>query len=152
MRLRTFDFELKQVKYLSDKPFLYFPMQGSVILVLAGVIAAQRGRDLGKRLKAARTIDERLAIIGNFKHGRVNPNGGKFYVLYCHRLLSLNSMILFTSGAYIPENLTAQFYQKTSRFTENWQKPSCVRTKKWSETYEGAELAQNRGQIWTQHA
>ena len=41
---------------------------------------------------------------------------------------------------------------KTSRFTENRQKPSCVSIKNWSETYEGAELAQNRDQIWTQQA
>ena len=55
-------------------------------------------------------------------------------------------------GAYIPENLTAWFYPKSSRFTENRQKTSCVWTQKWPKTYEGAELAQNRGQIWTQHA
>ena len=53
-------------------------------------------------------------------------------------------------GAYILENLTAQFYPKTSRFTENQQKRSCVWTNNWPNPYEGAELAQNRGQIWTQ--
>ena len=31
-------------------------------------------------------------------------------------------------------------------------KPSCVWTKKWVKSCERAELAQNRGQIWTQHA
>ena len=56
------------------------------------------------------------------------------------------------ADAYILQNVTAWFYQKTSHFTENQQKPSCVSIKNWSETYEGAELAQNRGQIWTQHA
>ena len=69
-------------------------------------------------------------------------------ILYVH----YDDPLTLSAGAYIPENLTAQFYQKTIRFTENGQKPSCVRTNKWSETYEGAELAQNRGQIWTQHA
>ena len=38
--------------------------------------------------------------------------------------------------------------QKPNRFMENWQITSCT----WSKTYEGAELAQNRGQIWIQHA
>ena len=58
----------------------------------------------------------------------------------------------YLPGAYIPENLTAMFYLKTSRFTKNRQKTSSVWTRKWPKTYEGAELAQNRGQIWTQHA
>ena len=53
--------------------------------------------------------------------------------------------------AYIPENLTALFYLQTSHFTENRQKTSCVWTKNWTKTYEGVELAQNRGQIRTQH-
>ena len=44
-------------------------------------------------------------------------------------------------------HFTYTFYF-TSRFMENWQIPSCF----WSKTYEGAELAQNRGQIWIQHA
>ena len=35
---------------------------------------------------------------------------------------------------------------------ENLQKTSFVWTGKWPKTYEGAELAQNRVQIWTQHA
>ena len=36
--------------------------------------------------------------------------------------------------------------------TENRQKSSCACSKKWPKTYEEAELAQNRGQIWTRHA
>ena len=44
----------------------------------------------------------------------------------------------FHTGAYI--------HPKSSRFTENRQKPSCVWTEKWPKTYEEAELAQNRGQ------
>ena len=51
------------------------------------------------------------------------------------------------SGSYKPENLTASFYLKTSRFTKNRQKMSYFLTKKWQKAYEGAELAQNRGQI-----
>ena len=35
---------------------------------------------------------------------------------------------------------------------ENRQKPSYAWTKKWPKTYDRAELAQNREQIWTQHA
>ena len=56
------------------------------------------------------------------------------------------------TGAYIPQNLTAFYSQKTIRFTENRQRTSCVWTKKLPRTYEGADLAQNRGQIWTQYA
>ena len=35
---------------------------------------------------------------------------------------------------------------------ENRQKPSYAWTKKWLKTYDRAELAQKREQIWTQHA
>ena len=43
------------------------------------------------------------------------------------------------TGAYIPENPTAKFYPKPSRIIENWQKLSCVWTKMWPKTHEGAE-------------
>ena len=32
------------------------------------------------------------------------------------------------------------------------QKPSCFWTKKWPEPCDGADLALNKGQIWTQHS
>ena len=38
------------------------------------------------------------------------------------------------TGAYTPENPTAQFQQKTSRFTENQQKASCVLQQKIAKT------------------
>ena len=63
-----------------------------------------------------------------------------------------SSLFGYLSGAYNPENLTAQFYPIFSRFMENRQKPSCVQTEKWPQTYEGAELAQYRRQIWTWHS
>ena len=76
-------------------------------------------------------------------HCCISPGHQCLYALisHCH-----------ATEAYTPENLTAQFYPKTSRFTKTRLKPSCVWTKKLPKTNEGAELAQNRGQIWTQHA
>ena len=42
-----------------------------------------------------------------------------------------SSLFGYLSGAHNPENLTAQFFPKFSRFMENQQKPSCVQTEKW---------------------
>ena len=49
-------------------------------------------------------------------------------------------------------NLTAWFYPNTWRFTEKRQKTLWVRCKRWPKSNDWAELAQNYGQILTQHA
>ena len=48
------------------------------LLILAGNVTASRNRNLGQRLRDARTMDEKLAVLGDLRRGRVNPDGGRY--------------------------------------------------------------------------
>ena len=56
------------------------------------------------------------------------------------------------SGVYILENLTDWFYQTLVILRKTGKIRHDFGLKSGQKTYEGAELALNRGQIWTQSA